>query len=306
MQNTNQIDSSTEAAEAAEGNANGASLFFKTAADVKARTIFPSVQDAVTVAMQILRFPEYTGLPLSVVGSTRGEDGGLEIDDTVYSDGTQAALHVLGVKGQSDTAIVIYPIPSVEQILGHEMATDFLSSVLTTELSLRALRGTRDVLADTDDRGKRVSRVPSQAELDAAVARMPRTVADYLTPKTGTSGGMGTLYAAYTAAYKSILDILQRICTKERIPAHFNKTLVRQALASVEFADTYYPAVEGLGAFERILDALIAGGQKNDQDVQIFQTWKATRATMPAEAAPVKGGKAAEDVDLDNLEIDFS
>jgi hypothetical protein len=207
--------------------------------DMDNRRLFDSTEDAANyIAKCQADFPDFNSYPVAAVGLT--EEG--DFDPEVYTDQMRIAVSVLTQRGEgagSSTvkAIVIYPSPKVNAILGvsdEDWATvvtsnvgyDWLAGIIEKELNHVAVRQLR--------------KAESADDIADAIQTMPTTIEAYTTSGRESSGG---ILQTYNELWQLIKKAIGSRSTPFRL-ANLSKKELRKAMESSAYALTVYPKLE--------------------------------------------------------------
>lgn len=245
---------------ATEANTAAATPKIKTVGDdMPSRRIFANIEEAGNyLATQYEAIPELADgtVPMVAPGYTVDEDGNGSFDSAVYTGPVMVAVLRNARKVK---AIVVAPIPSIDDLLANEASRAWTEKVLHKELNHVAVRHLRDA----ED-------VVSMAD------QVPTTLEGYITSgRDGTGGIMET----YDELYKLIIQTLgKRLPVWEK--ARFTKGELKKALESKGYASEYYPAVEdykGQSLFVTALELGTNAAKRKGLDPSIFDRWASTR-----------------------------
>ena len=200
--------------------------------DMASRRIFDNVESATAYITKCQTdFADFNGYPVAAVGFT--EDG--DFDPEVYTDDMRIAVSVLTQRGEGPNsstvkAIVIYPTPKLEAILGTEAGTGWLTAIMEKELNHVAVRNLRK------------AGTPGNEELtiEDAVESMPTSIADFITSNRETSGGILEVYNTLWQLIKKALGKK----FKAFALANLSKKELRKGIESASYASAIYPQLE--------------------------------------------------------------
>lgn len=219
----------------------------------------------------------FFGLPVQIKGLKA--DG--TIDESIY-EGQRAALAYVGHKEKDKSgmkAVVLFPVPTLEQFLAFDAGKAFVDKVIVKEVGLVAFRQVRDS-ATLYDFTSGMERIPANAEEYAAESRR---------------GGIDTdTFDALWNGFKNAL--------KAKKPEHYaalpNKKQFLDALRSADYARTTdeTKAFESGGWFVVYGKLLInaAAGNKTEKgeadplDASAIQAWLDGRDTLVLEREGAK------------------
>jgi len=141
----------------------------KIKAAMSDREVFPTLADALAKLEKAAGATEnFYGLPVQVKGLKA--DG--TVDESIYA-GQRAALAYVGHKEKDKSgmkAVLIFPVPTLEQFLAFEQGKAFLDKVMVKEVGLVAFRQVRDS-ATVYDFTSGMERIPANADEYAAESR---------------------------------------------------------------------------------------------------------------------------------------
>ena len=247
----------------------------KTVADdMQARRIFPNITEA-TAYLEAANdtFSDFAEQAIAAPGMD--EEG--NFDSEIYTDDTPVMVSLLRNKGKVK-ALVVAPIPSLDQLLDSEAGKAWVDKIIVKELNHVAVRHLRDA-----------------EDVSTVVDQMPTNLDAYIT--SGREGG-GGIMESFDELYKQVSATLGA-----KLPvwnkARFTKGELKKALESKGYASEYYPAVEdykGKSLFEMALELGIAVAKRKGLDPTIFERWAATR--------DAKAFNPADDEDTDDLDLD--
>lgn len=226
----------------------------KTVADdMPARRIFANIGDATTYLQSMAEsLSDFGTTPLV---APKMDDAG-NFDSATYSGAVMVAVLR---KERRVKAIVVAPIPTVEELLANEAGKEFVEKVIQKELNHVAVRHLRDA-----------------EDVTTMVDQVPTTLDGYVTSgRDGTGGIMETydeLYKQINAALSTSLAVWAK--------ARFTKGELKKALESKGYALEYYAAQEdykGESLFEAALKLGSNAAKRRGLDPAIFDRWAATR-----------------------------
>jgi hypothetical protein len=248
----------------------------KTVADdMTARRIFPTLAEAIPYLQASARdFSDFATTKLVAPGM----DSEGNFDAAIY-DGKAVMVSLLRKQGKGVKAIVVAPIPTLEQLLADKAGTDWIERIVQKELNHVAVRHLRDA-----------------EDVTQFVDQIPTTLEGYIT--SGRDGGGGVM-EAFDDLYKSVNATLAA-----KIPAwskaRFTKGELRKSLESTAYAAEYYPALEdykGESLFVMALQLATNAAKRKGLDPTIFERWTANRDAKAFEA----GTTDEDEFDLDSL-----
>jgi hypothetical protein len=256
--------------------------------DMDNRRLFDSTEDAAAyIAKCQADYPDFNGYPVAAAGLT--EEG--DFDPEVYTDDMRIAVSVLTQRGEgagSSTvkAIVIYPSPKVNAILGIDdeawkeyvssnTGLEWLSGIIEKELNHVAVRQLRK--AENAD------------EIADAIQTMPTTIEAYTTSGRESSGGV-------LQTYNDLWQLIKKAIGSKSTPfrlANLSKKELRKAMESSAYALTVYPKLEDRenkkGEKESLFEVAANYGQvlakAKGLDPTIFERMISTRDEKVIEAA---------------------
>lgn len=245
------------------------------AEDMDSRRIFPNATEAaayLTATAQAIG-EDFAKQTIAAPGL----DAEGNFDKEIYTDETAVMVSVLRNK-QKVKAIVVAPIPTLDQLIGNEAGRAWVDKIIAKELNHVAVRQLREA-----------------EDVSTVVDQMPTTMEAYITSSREAGGIMETydeLYKLISATMGSKLPVWQK--------ARFIKSELKKAMESKGYALEYYPALEdykGQSLFVTALNLGINAAKRKGLDPTIFERWAATRdakAFNPAET----------DEDEDELNLD--
>jgi hypothetical protein len=248
--------------------------------DMDNRRLFDSSEDAAAyIGKCQTDYPDFNSYPVAAVGLT--EDG--DFDPEVYNDQMRIAVSVLTQRGEgagSSTvkAIVIYPSPKVNAILGisdedwktvveSNVGLDWLSAIIEKELNHVAVRQLR--------------KAESADDIADAIQTMPTTIEAYTTSGRESSGGI-------LQTYNDLWQLIKKAISAKSTPfrlANLSKKELRKSMESSAYALTVYPKLEDRenkkGEKESLFAVAAAYGQvlakAKGLDPAIFERMLSTR-----------------------------
>lgn len=263
-----------------EGEAKDSKKVLTVIDDMDNRRLFDSPEDAAAYIAKCQNdYPDFNSYPVAAVGLT--EDG--DFDPEVYTDKMRIAVSVLTQRGEgagSSTvkAIVIYPSPKVNAILGigdEDWATvvesniglEWLSAIIEKELNHVAVRQLR--------------KAESADDIADAIQTMPTTIEAYTTSGRESSGGI-------LQPYNDLWQLIKKAIGSKSTPfrlANLSKKEMRKAMESSAYALTVYPKLEDRenkkGEKESLFAVAAAYGQvlakTKGMDATIFERMLTTR-----------------------------
>lgn len=255
--------------------------------DMDNRRLFDSTEDAAAyIAKCQADYPDFNSYPVAAAGLT--EDG--DFDPEVYTDKMRIAISVLTQRGEgagSSTvkAIVIYPSPKVNAILGvsdedwkaiveSNVGLEWLSAIIEKELNHVAVRQLR--------------KAESADDIADAIQTMPTTIEAYTTSGRESTGG---ILQTYNDLWQLIKKAIGQKSTPFRL-ANLSKKELRKSMESSAYALTVYPKLEDRenkkGEKESLFGVAAAYGQvlakAKGMDPAIFERMLSTRDEKVIEA----------------------
>lgn len=278
---------------------------------MRSREVFPTVEAAVTKLQNVIAAtqpkndkgeaiedaPVLFGIPVKI----KGADSEGNIDESVY-EGHRAALAYVGArvesgpKGKAVTgikAIVIFPVPTVEEFAESEKGKAWLDKIVEKEAAHVFFRNLRDAT--------------TTVELSNGMVKAPATVDEFVT-EYSRGGGLDTdtFDALWPSLRKSMVAKMPALA--KLLPA---KNIVLNAIRSKAYAETNpdTAALEGKDMFAKIGLALVSAAQANTVNGQpsplptdAIESWLAERDTFTiAERAT----EAKDFSVLDAMKLDF-
>jgi hypothetical protein len=266
--------------------------------DMDNRRLFDSADDAAAyIGKCQADYPDFNSYPVAAVGLT--EEG--DFDPEVYTDQMRIAVSVLtqrgeGVGSSTVKAIVIYPSPKINAILGisdedwkvvveSNTGLDWLGGIIEKELNHVAVRQLRK--AENAD------------EIADAIQTMPTTIEAYTTSGRESSGGV-------LQTYNDLWQLIKKAIGAKSTPfrlANLSKKELRKGMESSAYALSVYSKLEDRenkkGEKESLFAIAAAYGQvlakAKGLDPAIFDRMLATRNEKVIEASE----------DEDDGEFDF-
>ena len=242
------------------------------------RVILDSVEAATTKLAEIAAATTeddspFYGLTVGIKGSESGNS--LEDIDSAAYEGAAVAVGYIservpgadGKKVEGIKAIVMFPVPTLDQILADESGKgrEFLAKIAEKELNhvfLRNLRG-----KETD------------SEFFAGLTEAPMTLEEFLTSSESTSVMDLTTFDAVWDAFKDYLKDEQAQLWKA-IPKQ--KAIIVKAFRSAAYAkaDPTTQAVEKFGLWAKMLEQLIGSAESADMDASVMKGWAENRDSL--------------------------
>ena len=196
--------------------------------NMESRRIFPNVDEATAYITKCqAEISDFANFPAITVGFT--EDG--EFDPEVYSADMEIAVAVLTQKGATEgakmvaKAIVIYPTPKIDAILGSTQGRDWLTAIMQKEANHVAMRALR--------------KATTPQEMADALDGMPKTVADYFTGRESTGGATEVYGATWQNVKKAIGQKFKAFANR-----NFSRKELRKAIESKSYAAAVYGPLE--------------------------------------------------------------
>lgn len=247
------------------------------AEDMDSRRIFPHIGEATAylhaTAAAIPDFKEQT-----IAAPGMDEDG--NFDSTIYTPETAVMVSVLRKQGKGVKAIVVAPIPTLDQLLANEAARGWVDKIIAKELNHVAVRQLREA-----------------EDVTTVVDQMPTTLDAYITSSRETGGIIETfneLYKLINATLGGKLPVWQK--------ARLTKGELKKAMESRGYALEYYSALEdykGQSLFQTALELGINAAKRKGLDPTIFERWLSTRDAKVF--TPGDEDEDEEALDLDSL-----
>lgn len=244
----------------------------KTIADVPQRSVFPSVESAMTYIEKLVGIMDKEGetqLPLHMFGYSLDDEGSvLPKEGEDWPEGFNAAVILLSSQKEVDDGeggtkkkqiphtILLRPFPTVEQLLADSAGEKMIRSVLEKELNHRAVRPLRT--ADN---------------LAAVLGEVPASIAAFCS--SGRESG-GAILGAFNELYAQVHDYVKGKIDRVS-KARLIKAEMKKCLENTSYANHYYTALEEANDFKTLLSCFIALGKKKGIDITIFESWAATR-----------------------------
>lgn len=255
-----------------------------------ARKRYDSIESAIAALQKAAGETEnFYGLPVAIQG--QGEDG--DVDESVYTDmsaiiarvnakGDEAKGKESGIKG-----IVVFPVPTLDSIIGDETGKAWLDKTMEKEAALVIFRSFRD--SSTLD------------EFMSGVAKSPKTMAELIAQHTRGAAGLDT--ETFDATWPGLRTFL-----KKKQP-NLDKALPQKAevikcIRSASYARSIPETakLEEAGVFVKLAQTCIAAAASNTNektkepnplDSSAIQSWLDGRDTLEIKRAE----KQAVDVD---------
>lgn len=195
--------------------------------DMQSRMLFPDVESAGNyLAKCQTDFADFNSYPFAAVGLD--EEG---FDPDIYNESMDIAVAVLTQRGEGARssvvkAIVVYPSPRVEALMGSATGTDWIAGLVAKEanhVAVRQLRKAEDADAIAD-----------------AIQTMPTTLESYTASGRESTGGI-------LATYNDLWQIIKKAIGKNSTPfrlANLSKKELRKAMESSAYALAVYPKLE--------------------------------------------------------------
>jgi hypothetical protein len=225
---------------------------------------------------QLQTISEIEGMSLPILVAGHGNVSTLEAMPD-WATG-RVGVSLLGVKKEKTSgarAIVIMPVPTVEDYDADSAGHDWLDKIVVKETSHVAFRALRNV-PDTSE---------SIAELEQAAQRMPVTVTDYAEQHRATA-------AISLEAFNTVWPALRQMLLKEwpalktALPA---KSEIINAIRSKSYATREYADLESQNLFPFIGDAVVKmcgdlkdekTGQPAPVDASEVEDWLESREAL--------------------------
>lgn len=262
---------------AADAAATAAAAKPKTVAeDMAPRRIFPNIAEAVAylkaTATAIPDFKEQT------IAAPKMDENG-NFDSATYGEGVAVMVALLRNR-QKVKAIVVAPIPTLDQLLANEAGKAWVDRIIAKELNHVAVRHLREA-----------------EDVTTVVDQIPTTMDAYITSQRDGGGGImetfDELYKLINATLSAKLPVWNK--------ARFIKSELKKSLESKGYASEYSPQLEdykGESLFVTALNLGINAAKRKGLDPTIFERWLATRdakAFVPGETDD------DDELDLDSL-----
>lgn len=223
------MNDQTTTAAAAEATTASDSKAKTVLADMKSRSIFKTVEDASNYLNRAQEeYSDFADHQTIIIGLT--DDG--ELDPEVYTPDMNVSVAVLTNRADSKTkteasvkAIVVYPSPTLEAVLGLEEGVTWLTGILEKELNHVAVRNLR--------------KAENAEEMNDAALNMPRTVLGYVTTREASS----TILEVYNELWQLIKKLLGAKVHAFRI-ANLSKKELKKSIESAGYAAALYPQLE--------------------------------------------------------------
>lgn len=262
--------------------------------DMRSPMFFDSVEDAAAYLTKSQE--EFSDFDKHDVLMNGIDDNG-EFDADVYTDGTRVMVHVLKNRSKKTTdakgvvtetpgsvrAIVISPVPSLDQIAADSQGAIWLNKIVNTQLAHQAVAGLR--AADN---------------LKVAAKDMPLALTDFVT----TTRESSSISETFDKLFRGIIDAF-KVKSPAWAKARLIKSELRKAMESSAYALAVYPTLEDRGdkpsLFVMALQLGIREAKAQGLDSTIFETWTTTRDDKALEDETLDGDE--EDFDLDDLVI---
>lgn len=276
--------------------------------DMDARRILPTkesasayILDCMTTFNDIANYPVVSPVDAkreggAVAGFGQDADGNFTFDPEIFPDSMRIMVAVLTTRGEGTgsskvKAIVVSPVPTLEEILADAKGLEWLNARVDTELNraaVRVLRDSKDQIVDLND--------------ISVLDQMPKSLADYVSSsRVGTS----TLLEAFEEFWKPVKTALGKLSKSWKL-ANLPKREFKNAMSSAAYASQYYPTLEdaALGAGKRgslfviALTAFKSEANKAGKDSSIFDQWLNTR-----DSYTIAEGSDDDDGDEDETEL---
>lgn len=257
-----------------EGTESKAPKAKTVAEDMNARRIFPTIGEAVEyLKASAASFADFASYP--VAAPAMDENG--NFDSAVYNDKTDTMVALLRRESKVK-AIVVAPIPKLDELLTSEAGRAWADKILHKELNHVAVRQLRDA-----------------EDVTTVIDQIPTTLDAYIT--SGREGG--GIIESFNESYKLINAALAVVPVWAK--ARLVKTDLRKAMESKGYALEFFSALENRSDGSLFAKAIALGinfAKRKGLDPTIFERWAATR-----DAKEYKPGDEDEDeIDLNDLD----
>jgi hypothetical protein len=233
----------------------------KTVADdMASRRIFPNITEA-TAYLQAANteFSDFPKLVESGGLAAAGMDEEGDFDSAIYTPETAVMVALLRRQGKGVKAIVVAPIPTLDQLLANEGGWQWVDRIIQKELNHVAVRHLREA-----------------EDVSTVVDQIPTTLEAYITSSRDGGGG---IMETFDELYKNINATLAAklpVWAKMR----FTKSELKKAMESKGYASEYYSATEDYKGRSLFVDAINLGilvSKRKGLDPTIFERWLTTR-----------------------------
>lgn len=255
--------------------------------DMDARRMFNNVEDAAAyLSASAEKYADFGAVTLAAPGI----DSEGNFDPDVYAPGMQVMVAKLmrlktpknptaGVK-----ALVVVPVPSLEQFMANELGKAWVERIIQKELNHVAVRPLREA-----------------KDVDTVIDQIPTTMEQFISSARGEGGG---IMDTYKEMFKKLIDSMAKL-SKVWEKARLTKSELQAAYSSKAYAMEYYPALENRGdkpsLFVMSLQTAIVGAKAKGLDPTIFERWLETRDAKPLAGADAEEGE--EEIDEDALAL---
>jgi hypothetical protein len=246
-----------------------------------ARRIFPNITEATEyLKATAAAIPDFNSFVESGRLAAPGMDEQGQFDSAIYTPDTAVMVALLRAE-RKVKAIVVAPIPTLEQLMANEAGRAWVDKIIAKELNHVAVRHLRDA-----------------EDVSTVVDQMPTNLEAYITSSRDGGGGImesfNELYKLINSTLGNKLPVWQK--------ARFIKSELKKSLESKAYAAEYYPALEdykGDSLFVTALNLGINAAKRKGLDPTIFERWAATRDNKPLSATDEDEDEEA--LDLDSL-----
>lgn len=237
----------------------------------KSRHIFTSQDEAATFAEQAVGLaPE--GLPIVSF-------------DNDWPENHDVIVKVLKTKvgdKQIPKALIVWPMPRIDEILKTEAGQAWVANILHKELDHVLVRPLRDA-----------------ENVEAMKGELPITIDSFITTQRGAGS---RLLQAFTDLQSNIITVL-----KKNAPwnSHaWRKADLRKAMENSGYASYAFPELEENGKIVEIIQTFIRLAQTKDLDCTLFNTWIDSRNEQQYDPGEVGADVSLSDLDLEDFGIE--
>lgn len=254
--------------------------------DAPQRVIFPSLDDSLEYVGKLSELIAGSDVQLSIYSLTIDENGDAAPNpDQAWPQGADGKPHEAmvaklnrqegpqGDRRNVTKAIIVHPVPTLDQLLADDSGREMVESVIEKELNHRTFRPIRT--ADN---------------IKAMLAEMPVSIEQFTTSSRESTGG---LLATFNELYKGILDFMRTKLDRVR-RARLTKEELRKCLENAAYATHYYAPLEEAGDFETFLAAMNSIAERESMDTTLIAQWAAERKNQSFDA---------DDEDGDTLDV---